>query len=247
MDNLRVGEPLDKCMDMGAIVNESQLERIKNYVELARKEGCSVHQSSNPIPESGLFYPPTLIYDIETSSKCVIDEIFGPVVVLMPFRNPQEAVALGNNTAYGLSCSIWTETLAKALDISFQIKAGVIWINSHNLFDAAAGFGGYKESGFGRESGKEGLYEYLKLKWQPTIRNQITEEQKNASWGDVTPPGPTLPGSCTQDDGVIDKTTKLFYGGRQARPDGDYSRVIISSKGVSIKIIIIIIFNFNNF
>lgn len=232
IDNLRIGEPLDKCMDMGAIVNESQLERIKSYVNIAIKEGCTVYQSKCPLPQQGLFYPPTLIYDIETSSKCVIDEIFGPVVVLMTFRNPKEAVALGNNTAYGLSSSIWSETLSKALDIAFQIKAGVVWVNSHNLFDAAAGFGGYKESGFGRESGKEGLYEYLKLKWYPSIRNVITQEEKDVPWGDVTPPGPNLPGICSNADDSIDKTTKMYYGGRQARPDGDYSREIIGPNGI---------------
>merc|ERR1712137_1357209 len=233
LDNLRAGEPLDKCVDMGAIVNESQLERIKYYVDLARTEGATVYQSPAALPDKGLFYPPTLIYDIETSSKCVIDEIFDPVAVLLPFRNPKEAVALGNNTAYGLSSSIWTETIGTALDIAFQIKAGVVWINSHNLFDAAAGFGGYKESGFGRESGKEGLYEYMKLKSSVAIKNQFTEEEKSAKWGEDVPTGPRGLGSFQPEETTnVDKTTKMFYGGKQARPDGDYSRVILGPNGI---------------
>ena len=118
-------------------------------------------QPSWACPTEGCFYPPTLFTDVQPSSTIAQVEIFGPVLVTMTFRTPEESVALANNTPYGLAASVWTESINLALDIAPKIKAGVIWINSTNLFDAAAGFGGYRESGFGREGGREGMWEYL--------------------------------------------------------------------------------------
>jgi len=234
MNHLRVGDSLDKCVDIGAIVNESQLKRVSYYVEIAKEEGASVYQPDIEIPTNGFFFPPTIIYNVQTSSKCVVDEIFGPVLAILTFRSPKEAVALANNTAYGLAGSVWSECVPKALDIAFQVKAGVIWVNCHNMFDAAAGFGGYKESGFGRESGREGLYEYSKLKWQKTIRRAFTKEELEAPWGEAVPPGPVLGTVTTTECTKVNRTAKLYIGGRQCRPDADYCYVVCSPDNVKI-------------
>jgi aldehyde dehydrogenase (NAD+) len=162
MEKLRVGSPLDKAVDMGAIVAPVQLERIRGLVQQGVDEGATVWQPSWACPADGCFYPPTLFTDVQPSSTIAQVEIFGPVLVSMTFRTPEESVALANNTPYGLAASVWTESINLALDIAPKIKAGVVWINSTNLFDAAAGFGGYRESGFGREGGKEGMWEYVK-------------------------------------------------------------------------------------
>src|SRR5919106_1402175 len=162
MEKLRVGSPLDKAIDMGAIVAPVQLERIRGLVQQGVSEGATMWQPSWACPTEGCFYPPTLFTGVEPSSTIAQVEIFGPVLVTMTFRTPDESVALANNTQYGLAASIWTESINLALDIAPKIKAGVVWVNSTNMFDAAAGFGGYRESGFGREGGREGMYEYLK-------------------------------------------------------------------------------------
>src|SRR5918912_919232 len=164
MEHLRIGSPLDKAVDMGAIVAPMQLERIRSLVERGREEGAQMWQPSWACPTDGCFYPPTLFTNVAPSSTIAQVEIFGPVLVSMTFRTPEEAVALANNTPYGLAASVWSESINLALDIAPKIKAGVVWINSTNLFDAAAGFGGYRESGFGRERGKEGMWEYLRRK-----------------------------------------------------------------------------------
>ncbi|MDE2504808.1 MAG: aldehyde dehydrogenase family protein, partial [Burkholderiales bacterium] len=162
MERIRVGDPLDKSTDMGALVDATQLARVAHYVELARADRASVWQpASCAVPPAGCYYPPTLISDVHASSAVVQEEIFGPVLVAMSFRTPAEAVALANNTVYGLAACVWSESIALALHVAPQIKAGVVWINTANQFDAACGFGGYRESGYGREGGIEGLAEYL--------------------------------------------------------------------------------------
>ena len=161
MPMLTVGDPLDKSTDIGAIVAPVQLERIQRLVEAGRAEGADIYQSEVKLPGRGCFYPPTLVSGVEPASLLAREEIFGPVLVTISFRTPDEAVALANNTRYGLAASIWSENINRALEVAARIKAGVVWINSTNLFDAAAGFGGYRESGFGREGGREGLAEYL--------------------------------------------------------------------------------------
>ena len=164
MEKLRVGDPLDKAVDIGAIVAPVQLERIQQLVQQGVEEGATLWQPSWACPKEGLFYPPTLLTGVAPAATVAQVEIFGPVLVAMTFRTPAEAVALANNTRYGLAASVWTENVNLALDMARKIKAGMVWINATNLFDAASGFGGYRESGFGREGGREGLFEYLQPK-----------------------------------------------------------------------------------
>jgi len=166
METLRVGDPLDKAIDIGAIVAPVQLQRIRDLMAQGEREGATVWQPSWACPAEGLFYPPTLVTDVAPASTLAQVEIFGPVLTAMTFRTKSEAVALANNTPYGLAASVWSESVNTALDVARAIKAGTVWINSSNLFDAASGFGGYRESGFGREGGKEGLYEYLRPAWE---------------------------------------------------------------------------------
>src|ERR671937_457192 len=162
MSKLRVGDPLDKAIDIGAIVAPSQLERITHLVSAGQAEGADVWQPPDACPTDGWFYPPTLITRVGPASELAQVEIFGPVLVAMAFRTPQEAVALANNTRYGLAASVWTQDIDQALDVARGIQAGTVWINSTNIFDASSGFGGYRESGYGREGGREGLYEYVR-------------------------------------------------------------------------------------
>src|SRR5215210_7716640 len=162
METLRVGDPRDKAIDIGAIIAPVQLERIERLVRQGVEEGAKVWQPSWSCPQEGWFYPPTLFTGVAPSATIAQVEIFGPVLVAMTFRTPEEAIELANNTRFGLAASVWTENINLALEIAVKIKAGTVWINSTNLFDAAAGFGGYRESGFGREGGKEGLWEYVR-------------------------------------------------------------------------------------
>ncbi|WFU43370.1 aldehyde dehydrogenase family protein [Bradyrhizobium sp. CB82] len=221
METLRVGMPLDKAIDMGAVIAPVQLERIKSLVETGVKEGAEKYQACAAIPAEGCFYPPTLLWNVHPSSTVATEEIFGPVLVAMTFRTPDEAVMLANNTRYGLAASVWSETIGLALDIAPKLLCGVVWINATNLFDAAVGFGGYRESGFGREGGREGIYEYLKPKaWS------ARKARPKAS----PSPAPSAEGAGF---GIpsIDRTAKLFIGGKQVRPDGNYSRSLLSPKG----------------
>jgi len=222
MEKLRVGSPLDKAVDMGAIVAPVQLDRIRALVEQGAREGAEMWQPSWAVPKEGCFYPPTLFTNVAPSSTIAQVEIFGPVLVSMSFRTPEEAVALANNTPFGLAASVWSENINLALDIAPKIKAGVVWINCTNLFDAAAGFGGYRESGYGREGGREGMWEYLKADWQTAIRRPL----KSAA-------APVAAKAKTQASGNtgVDRTAKLFVGGKQARPDSGYSIRIVSAKG----------------
>merc|ERR1711936_789124 len=167
LGHFRIGNSLDKTVDMGAIVDESQRKSVVEYVEEARAEGAEVFQTDCP---EGCFYPPTLITNVNTASRVVMEEIFGPVLVALPFRTAKEAIAIANNTLYGLGASVHSEQLPLALETAKHIQAGAVWINCHNMFDAAAGFGGYKQSGYGRDGGKEGLYEYVKPAWQDKVR-----------------------------------------------------------------------------
>ena len=220
MTKLRVGHPLDKAIDMGAIIAPVQLKRIQSLVQTGISEGGSIYQPDLALPKDGCYFPPTLISDVQPTATVMQEEIFGPVIVAMTFRTPDEAIALANNTRYGLAASVWSETIGLALDVAPKLQAGVVWINATNLFDAAVGFGGYRESGFGREGGKEGCYEYLKPKaWANREPRKIVEQPQlqTASGGFDTP--------------ALDRTAKLFIGGKQARPDGNYSRVIVSPAG----------------
>ena len=147
----------------------------------------------------------------------------------MTFRTPKEAFALANNTRYGLAASIWTENTNLALEAARQVKAGAVWVNSTNLFDAASGFGGYRESGFGREGGKEGLYEYVRPKWEERPRPQM-DGSETGKWGSAIPARPAPINGHVDGKGAfgrIDRTAKLFIGGKQKRPDGNYTRPIL--------------------
>ena len=166
MEKLRVGDPLDKTIDMGALIASVQLQKVKKLVEEGIAEGATCWQPSWPVPEKGYFYPPTLFTEVEPASKIAQVEIFGPVLVATTFRTHEEAIELANNTRFGLAASLWTENINLALDVAPKLKAGIVWTNCTNMFDAAAGFGGYRESGYGREGGREGMYEYLVPSWE---------------------------------------------------------------------------------
>src|SRR5512135_2955481 len=228
MERLRLGSPLDKAVDMGAIVAPVQLERIRALVRQGVDEGATMWQPSWACPTEGYFYPPTLFTEVQPSSTIAQVEIFGPVLVSMTFRTPAEAVALANNTPYGLAASVWTENINLALDVAPKIKAGVVWINCTNLFDAASGFGGYRESGFGREGGREGMFEYLKPEWDKGVGGGESDATAPVGTGASHEPDRTTPQSPLP---AIDRTPKLFIGGRQVRPDQGYTRPVQGGAG----------------
>ncbi len=216
MDKLRVGNPLDKTIDMGSLVDKIQLTRIQKMVAAGLKEGGEVYQANITVPNKGCFMRPTLIMGVDTACTLAREEIFGPVMVAMTFRTPDEAVKLANNTRYGLAASIWSENINTALDMAARIKAGVIWVNSTNQLDAAVGFGGMRESGYGREGGREGMLAYLKPKG--TDEGPLTAVKQAVLKSSAPATG-------------IDKTAKNYVGGKQARPDGNSVMPVISSTG----------------
>lgn len=222
METLRVGDPLDKGIDIGAIVAPVQLQRIERLVAQGVAEGGRLWQPSWACPAEGLFYPPSLITHVAPAATVAQEEIFGPVLVTHTFRTPAEAVELANNTRFGLAASLWTETLALALDTAPKLVAGVVWVNATNLFDAAVGFGGYRESGFGREGGKEGMTAYLRPAWLATAK-PYAEPTPPLLQADTTPGNDMLP--------PVDRTAKLYIGGKQARPDSGYSLPVIGADG----------------
>ncbi len=222
MSSLRIGPPLDKAIDIGAIIARVQLDRIEHMVAQGVAEGATCWQPKVVLPSRGFYYPPTLLSNVHPTSIVAQQEIFGPVLAAMTFRTPKEAVELANNTVYGLASCVWSENINVALHVAAQLKAGVVWVNCTNLFDAACGFGGYRESGYGREGGREGLLEYMEPSWfkhapalpaaNPLAAAQV-EERPEAS----TP--------------AIDRTVKLYIGGKQARPDSGYSMEVRSPDG----------------
>lgn len=234
MERMRMGDPLDKGIDIGAIVAPVQLARIERLVEQGKAEGARCWQPSWAVPKEGLFYPPTLFTGVEPASTLAQVEIFGPVLASLTFRTPAEAVELANDSRYGLAASLWTENIDLALDLAPRLEAGVVWINSTNLFDAAAGFGGYRESGYGREGGREGMYEYLVPAWEKSLA------KSSDRWTFPAPaplpahedgeedPGPGRNGVTRP---PVDRTAKLFIGGKQKRPDGSYSYPVLSPAG----------------
>jgi aldehyde dehydrogenase (NAD+) len=238
METLRVGDPLDKAVDMGAIIAPVQLEKIQELVRRGEDEGAILWQPSWSCPREGWFFPPTLFTEVSPAATIAQVEIFGPVVVLMTFRTPAESVELANNTRYGLAASVWTENINLALDVAPQLKAGTVWINCTNVFDAASGFGGYRESGFGREGGREGLREYVK--WadgrsagQSVGRSDRTSQRRraasNASKSVRSSDRPTARPSDRLP--TIDRTPKLYIGGKQTRPDSGYSLPVLDRSG----------------
>jgi aldehyde dehydrogenase (NAD+) len=225
MGKLRVGQPLDKAIDIGPIVARVQLDRIQRMVGQGMAEGAICWQPQITMPERGFYYPPTLLSNVHPTSIVAQQEIFGPVLAAMTFRTPREAVELANNTVYGLAACVWSESINVALHVAAQLKSGVVWVNSTNLFDASCGFGGYRESGFGREGGKEGLLEYLQPSWF-----------KNAPRLAAAAPPPAAHAAAHAEDEhdrspAIDRTVKLYIGGKQVRPDSGYSMEVHSSDG----------------
>lgn len=164
METLIVGDPLDKNTDIGAINSKMQFEKINEYLEIGIDEGATIYQSNAELPESGYFCKPTLFTGVGQSNRIVQEEIFGPVLTIQTFRTPQEAIDKANNTPYGLAGGIWTDKGSKIFKVGQKIRSGVVWANTYNKFDPTSPFGGYKESGMGREGGLHGLYPYLKLK-----------------------------------------------------------------------------------
>jgi aldehyde dehydrogenase (NAD+) len=243
MEHMRVGDPLDKCIDMGAIVDKTQWETVDNWVKTGAREGGDVFQPNIQLPQKGLFYKPTLITGLDPAAATVQEEIFGPVLVSLTFRTPEEAIALANNTRYGLAASVWSDNVNLALDAASKIKAGSVWVNSTNLFDGASGFGGYRESGFGREGGKEGLFEYVRPKWMPRPRPEFlaSAEGTSAKWGEHIPARPSMPVNGKVDEATlrvnghnlprVDRTPKMYIGGKQVRPDGAYTKAVVGAKG----------------
>ncbi|RYG47318.1 aldehyde dehydrogenase family protein, partial [bacterium] len=201
METLRVGDPLDKGIDVGAIVSPEQLARIGALVERGKEEGAEAFQVA--CPREGWYFPPTLLTGVGPADTVARTEIFGPVLVAMTYKTPAEAVALANDTEYGLAASVWCRDIGMAFEIASGIKAGTVWVNGTNEFDAAAGFGGVRESGFGREGGREGLTEYVRFP------NVLMPEIKTSYHPSSSSP--------------LDTTHKLYIGGKQVRPDSGYS------------------------
>jgi aldehyde dehydrogenase (NAD+) len=233
MSRLRIGPPLDKAIDIGAIVAQVQLDRIEKMVAQGVAEGATCWQPKTALPTRGFFYPPTLLSNVHPTSIVAQQEIFGPVLAAMTFRTPKEAVELANNTVYGLASCVWSENINVALHVAAQIKAGVVWVNCTNMFDAACGFGGYRESGYGREGGREGLLEYMEPSWfknAPALAREGTEKTPLLpTTGRSGAPGSDLiPETSTP---AIDRTVKLYIGGKQARPDSGYSMEVRSADG----------------
>ncbi|MFM1770566.1 MAG: hypothetical protein RJA22_3095 [Verrucomicrobiota bacterium] len=161
LQTLRVGHPLDKNTDIGAINSREQLDKIRRLVRSGVAEGARLEQSRCPLPSRGFWFPPSFLTDVTPSHRVAQEEIFGPVLSVLTFRTPEEAVERANNTPYGLSAGIWTDKGSKIFKLASQLRAGVVWANTYNKFDPASPFGGYKESGFGREGGAQGLWPYL--------------------------------------------------------------------------------------
>jgi len=229
MSKLRVGDPLDKAVDIGALVAQVQVERVRDLVKKGVAEGGELYEPDIDLPKGGgCFLRPMLITDVSPANTVVSEEIFGPVLVEMSFRTPDEAVELANNTRYGLAATLWSENVNLALDIAPRLKAGVVWINGTNQFDAAVGFGGYRESGFGREGGREGMAVYMKQAWEKALKPTAPAKVQKAT-GTANP----LDRAAGAAD-PIDRTAKMYVGGKQARPDSGYSRQILGPDGRSI-------------
>src|SRR5258706_1549446 len=222
MSTLHIGAPLDKGIDIGAIVARVQLDRIRKLVDQGVADGATCWQPQVTLPARGFYYPPTLLSNVHPTSIVAQQEIFGPVLAAMTFRTPAEAVELANNTVYGLAACVWSESINVALHVAAQLKAGVVWVNCTNLFDASCGFGGYRRSGYGREGGRQGLLEYLEPMWfkqaPPLHTKPLAIDQPLEQPADLAA-------------SLIDRTIKLYIGGKQARPDSGYSMAVHGADG----------------
>ena len=226
LETIRVGDPLDKSTDVGAIVSPTQVKRISALIAKGVEEGGALWQTANALPAKGNFIAPGFFTEVDQASTVCQVEIFGPIAAATTFRTPEEAIALANNTSYGLAASIWSENINTALDIAASVKAGVVWINCTNMLDAGAGFGGYRESGFGREGAREGLYEYLVSDWEKVL--PLVKETDAPSFSALPVAGEKVA------TGSIDRTMKNYVGGKQARPDGGASYAVYGKGNVVI-------------
>ena len=247
LTHMRIGDPLDKAIDMGALITPAHRQRVQGFVEQARAQGATVWQPEIPLPRQGAFYPPTLLTDVSPANIVWREEVFGPVLAATSFRTLREAVELANNTRYGLAATLYTENINRALELAVKLKAGVVWINTTNQLDAACGFGGVRESGFGREGGLEGMLDYLRERdaW-------ITGPESSAAARDSPgqPQSPAAPlartgrilaetlsadtpgaAAATPLRDAIDRTFKNYIGGKQTRPDGGLSIPIKDARG----------------
>jgi aldehyde dehydrogenase (NAD+) len=222
LTHVRIGDPLDKAIDMGALISPAHRQRVQRLVEQAQAQGATLWQPEISLPRQGAFYPPTLLTDVSPANIVWREEVFGPVLAATSFRTLQEAVELANNTRYGLAATLYTENINRALELAVKLKAGVVWINTTNQLDAACGFGGIRESGFGREGGLEGMLDYLRERdaWKP---------------GPEEASSPGVPSGQAQaaeaQRGGIDRTFKNYIGGKQTRPDGGLSLPVNDSRG----------------
>jgi aldehyde dehydrogenase (NAD+) len=219
MATLRIGDPLDKSIDVGAMIAPVQVQRIRALMARGVAEGAVVYEPEGELPVTGCYLKPALVTNVSPANTLVAEEIFGPVLVAMSFRTPEEAVQLANNTQYGLAATIWSENINLALDIAPKLKSGVVWINGTNQFDAAVGFGGVRQSGFGREGGREGMASYLHPAWEHEL-------QLDAPHPEVRPQG-----ALKDPLDSLDQTAKLYIGGKQVRPDSGYSRPVYGADG----------------
>jgi aldehyde dehydrogenase (NAD+) len=237
MSTLRIGPPLDKAIDIGAIVAQVQLDRIRKLVDQGVSDGATCWQPQVTLPARGFYYPPTLLSNVHLTSIVAQQEIFGPVLAAMTFRTPAEAVELANNTVYGLAACVWSESINVALHVAAQLKAGVVWVNCTNLFDASCGFGGYRESGYGREGGREGLLEYMDPAWfrkAPMLPAELERRAPSPVHDDNEEDAEATRGRAVihqQASPDIDRTVKLYIGGTQVRPDSGYSMEVRAADG----------------
>jgi len=234
MENLRIGDPLDRSIDIGAIVAPVRLERIEKLVEQAVREGATLWQPSWSCPEEGCFHPPTLFTDVAPANTIANVEILGPVVVLMTFRTPGEAVHLANDRPHRWAASVWTESVNLAFDVASRLRAGTVWINCANVFDASSGFGGRGESGSGNEGGKEGLYDYLRPAWERDPAEAVIARTRSEPSCEAVTPDPDPGGAGTSGSPgspTVHRTARLYIGGKQARPDGGSSLPVFDPRG----------------
>jgi aldehyde dehydrogenase (NAD+) len=224
LTHMRIGDPLDKAIDMGALISPAHRQRVQGFVEQAQAQGATVWQPEIPLPRQGAFYPPTLLTEVSPANSVWREEVFGPVLVATSFRTLQEAVELSNNTRYGLAATLYTENINRALELAVKLKAGVVWINTTNQLDAACGFGGIRESGFGREGGLEGMLDYMRERFE-----WISGPEASSAASEASPQSQTDPARHARD--AIDRTFKNYIGGAPTRPDGGLSLPINDARG----------------
>ena len=248
LTHLRIGDPLDKAIDMGALITPAHREKVRHLVEQAQAQGATVWQPQIPLPRQGAYFPPTLLTEVSPANIVWREEVFGPVLATTSFRTLEEAVELANNSRYGLAATLYTENINRALELAVKLKAGVVWINTTNQLDAACGFGGIRESGFGREGGLEGMLDYLRERdaWIAGPGSDVSASERSRPPESAPAPlaragrmlaaalseaSDAAPAGLEPAAGGIDRTYKNYIGGRQCRPDGGLSRPISDARG----------------